>query len=157
MNDLVCDDCGTLNPKGARECELCGASLEEEREEAERASLVGLLFGAVVATILSFVGGAVAAKLLVIYIGEAEHFTEFASLFGPPKFTIGYSVAWLLAVLLAPLFSPKRDYDFGGKFGNPFSLRDDYDRTHAGIGCILAPLTIVHGLWRKIFERLAGD
>lgn len=35
QEQLVCDDCGTLNPRHATTCSLCGASLEEEHERAK--------------------------------------------------------------------------------------------------------------------------
>ena len=36
MTDIECDDCGSLNPEGADQCELCGASLEEEKARKVR-------------------------------------------------------------------------------------------------------------------------
>ena len=35
QDQLVCDDCGSLNPRHATVCSLCGASLEEEHERAK--------------------------------------------------------------------------------------------------------------------------
>jgi uncharacterized protein (DUF983 family) len=36
MEEITCDDCGTLNEARRDQCELCGASLDEEKERRER-------------------------------------------------------------------------------------------------------------------------
>lgn len=50
---LVCDDCGTLNAIGLKQCSLCNNSLAEEEERRRAGDYRYLLIAAIVTTIIA--------------------------------------------------------------------------------------------------------
>ena len=156
MEELTCEECGTINDADNRVCELCGDPLGEERETAEKMSLLILAPLALFTSAVSYAGG---AFVFAWGLSSTHSTTGSGLMFGLDfdAFLVIYSVVWLLLVVVAPMYSPKDNYDFGGIYGNPLSYRDDLDRRHATMGCLLFPLMIVHGLWRQVFERLGGS
>ncbi len=149
---ITCDDCGTLNPPNLAQCELCGESLHEEQERAERGNLAILVFFAVCLTALCF---ALPAVGIFMYLTQWKELDLSPGLFGAM-----YLGAWFILGLISTRYEPKSDYDFGwdmgymGYMNNPFSLRDDIDRSHAMVGFILFPVHLVVGSWRAVWHRM---
>lgn len=141
--DVTCDDCGSVQPAENGRCELCGASLEEEAERENRRSALSLLVAAVAATVFLCIGPGV-----IIHIAWFQTWST-------GSFAMAYLGFWLVATLLAHKYEPRDDYEFG-YFNNPFTLRDDIDRTHFTVGLILFPITIVNGLWVAAFRAVRG-
>lgn len=144
---LTCDDCGSIQPDTNARCELCGGSLSEERQRGDQRSLIALLFGTVMATVVFFF---VPAVLI-----HWRYFDDTT----PLVFGAGYLLVWLVLTAIGRLYQPQDDYDIGyrGRGGyvidNPFTLRDDRDRAHLGLGLVLFPVNVVGGLWATVFVR----
>lgn len=146
---LTCDDCGSVQSEANSVCELCGGSLSEERGRAEARTIVALLASAIIATcVLCLLPGAFIQRMwwLDVPVGMYWGF---------------YLGAWLVGSIVVRFYTPRDDYDVGWGHGayrvdNPFTLRDDMDRTHLGVGLLLFPMGIVSGLWVALFNQLFG-
>lgn len=152
--NLKCNQCGNMNPEGARDCSLCGDTLADEKHEiAERkrkmntALLVPLTL--LVTALFVYAPGWVCARLL---------FSE-----SDPSIVWGvYLAAWALALALGHYFRPKDEYDLGWNMGpmgfwdKPYTLRDDYHRWHAFVGFLLFPVNIVRACWVECWRALTG-
>ena len=141
MSQIECDDCGTLNAEGATVCELCGASLMEERERAKAGHPVILFVVATAMTALLFV---LPGVVLSMWFAESVSLELFWGI---------YVAAWVVGMALGHVYRPKEHYDLGWDFGpmgymdNPFTYRDDIDRAHMGAGFVFVPMNLVSGLW----------
>lgn len=158
---LVCDDCGSLNTRDRQSCELCQGSLREERERDARGSLAKLTFAAVGLTLLMcVVPGVVLYHLL--WLNSAEFLNHGGQFISPLTFAIIYAVAWGILALIRTRYMPKDDYDLGHGTGpyrvdKIFTLRDDYDRAHLGVGLALFPVNVVVGSWLAVLHALRRD
>lgn len=168
-DELVCDECGTLNDPNAARCDLCGDPLGEERESRQTRQLFVLLPLAVVVTAVAVWGGAVAGKFatkLFYLSAEAPSIPVQKYLYtlhapGGGFFWLGYILLWAVALVIAPYVEPKDEYDLGNQWGpfwfdRPFDYSDDRDRMHFAMVTLLMPVRIVRQIWLQVFDRLAG-
>ncbi len=142
MSELECDDCGTMNREGAKACELCGESLEEEVERKKYGNpwVLGPM--------------AIGATLLLVVLPGALVLSEYGVLG-----LLGYAVAWGVLAVVGRTYQGRDDYylGWGGGFSrvdNPFTFQDDYDRAHLAIGIVLMPVLAVTGLWGSFARAL---
>lgn len=157
---LVCDDCGSLNERGRASCELCHSSLVEERERARHGSLPVLLLIATGLTLLLFVlPGFVLYYYLVFRLGVEGFDASGEPSINPTTFWGAYVVSWFILSVISGGYKPKDDYDLGHEAGpyrvdRPFTLRDDYDRAHLGLGMALFPVNLVVGSWVAVYRAV---
>lgn len=166
-DDLVCDECGTLNPTDGLYCELCGDPLGEEKEARARRAMYMLLPVAIATTLFVFLAGTlicepIAAAAMGRGAVRGNLFGDYLFSLKAPggaKFWLGYTMVFALGILAAPLFEPKDEYDLGYRFGpflidKPFNYRDDMDRMHLTLSFLFFPLRIVRSLWKQVFSYM---
>lgn len=152
VEELECDDCGSLNPAHAKSCSLCGASLSEELERA-KAGPTWLFACATLGVTALCVGtpGFLLYAWLVVY----QEITMPLWAFLP-----AYALIWGVLGVVSRSYMPKQDYDFGYSLGSmgwmnkPLTFRDDVDRMHASLGFVLFPVNLVVGMWGALLWRL---
>ena len=154
---LVCDDCGSLNNANRSSCELCNGSLSEERERAARGSLPTLLVVAIGLTLLLCIAPGFVLYYYLWFQAEIDGFSS-GSFMSPAMFWVGYGVVWVVLSAVSAHYMPKDDYDLGHEMGpyrvdKIFTLRDNFDRAHLGLGLALFPVNVVVGSWRAVLSH----
>ncbi len=147
---VTCDRCGNIGPVNEARCSLCGDPLREELEAATRPKSwpLPLVFIAALATTAgTFL---IPGFLLMFYLELFELW-----------FWAAYSVFWVVALVVGRHYRPKERYDLGWQFGGllidkPFTLRDDRDRAHMGLGMLLFPINFTAAMWEEFYQRASG-